>query len=188
MTSSIPRIAFEALPPRVRSLLASKVERLGYLGEFFAATAHQGDALAAFQEFTDASKGALDMRIVELIALTVATRSGVAYEKNQHERLSVRLGYGRDWVADVERLAPAEATLLTEDERLVQAFVLHAMATGGHGVAPQLDALAERMGPEDAVAVLFVLARYYAHALMVGCLGIGAPVPSIFEDGFGAAT
>ena len=32
----------------------------------------------------------------------------VDYEKNQHERLSVRKGYGRDWVEDVEKLEPED--------------------------------------------------------------------------------
>ena len=40
------------------------------------------------------------------------------------------------------------------------------------------------LGHENAVAVMMVMARYVAHALMINCMDIGAPVPSIFEDGF----
>ncbi len=38
--------------------------------------------------------------------LTTATLMENAYERNQHERLCVRLGLGREWIREVERLAP----------------------------------------------------------------------------------
>lgn len=74
---SIPRLAFDELRGDVADALRPKHEPLGYLGEFFAATAHQADALKAFIGFTDPAKGELDMQIVELIALTVATMKDV---------------------------------------------------------------------------------------------------------------
>lgn len=184
MSELIPRLAFDALPPAIASALESKYRRLGYLGEFFAATAHQPAALKAFIDFTDLSKGELDMRLVELIALTVATMKSVAYEKNQHERLAVKLGYGRDWVAAVECLAPEEQTLLDADEKVVQRFVIDAVASDGRGTGALLDAVVARLGVACAVAVLFVMGRYTTHAIIVNSLAIEAPVPSIFEDGF----
>lgn len=78
MSNKIPRLSFEELRADIAGSLAAKVQRLGYLGEFFAATAHQ------------------------------------------------------------------------------------------------------------AVAVLMVMGRSTAHAIIVNRLGIGPPVPSIFEDGFSA--
>lgn len=184
MTDKIPKLSFEELPQSVAELLQPKYERLGYLGEFFARTAHQAEALAAFIQFTDASKGALDMRLVELIALTVAAIKDIAYEKNQHERLSIRLGFGRDWVSQIEQLAPEEASLLGDSEKIVQRFVIDAVHSDGVGVTPVLDAMVDQLGHENAVAVMMVMARYTAHALLVNCLHIGPPVPSIFEDGF----
>jgi alkylhydroperoxidase family enzyme len=184
MSNTIPKLEFDQLPPAIAELLRGKVERLGYLGEFFARTAHQEAALKAFIEFTDASKGALSMRQVELIALTVACINDIAYEKNQHERLSVRLGFGRDWVTDVERLEPEQATRLDEDERCIQRFVIHAVRNGGRGSSQALAELSAALGHENAVAVMMVMARYVAHALMINCMDIGAPVPSIYEDGF----
>ncbi len=183
MTERIPKLDFDALPERIATLLEPKYRRLGYLGEFFARTAHQPDALAAFIEFTDAAKGGLDDRVVELIALTVATLQDVAYERHQHERLSVRLGFGRDWVAAVERLEP-ESALDDPAERVVQRFVIDAVRSAGHEAGPPLEGVADALGHRDAVAAMMVLARYYAHALMVNAMGIAAPVPSIFEDGF----
>jgi len=186
LTEKIPKLEFDQLPDSIAALLRPKYERLGYLGEFFARTAHQEPALRAFIEFTDAAKGALDMRIVELIALTVSVMKDVAYERNQHERLSVNLGFGRNWVEQVERLAPDTARL-SDAERTVQRFVIDAVNDDGHGVTTQLDAVVDALGHANAVAVMMVMARYTTHALLVNCLQIPAPVPSIFDDGYSGA-
>ena len=186
MSARIPRLSFEQLPPEIAEGLRAKVTRLGYLGEFFAATAHQPRALKAFMDFTDFSKGELDMRLVELIALSVATMKAVAYEKNQHERLAVKLGYGRDWVAAVEALAPEKQALINDDERAVQRYVMAAVERDGVDTGDLLQRVVERLGVEGAVAVMFVMGRYTSHAIMVNSLDIPAPVPSIFDDGFSA--
>ena len=184
MNSQIPRLRFEQLPAPIADALQAKYQRLGYLGEFFAATAHQPAALKAFIDFTDLSKGELDMQLVELIALTVATLKNVPYEKNQHERLAMKLGYGRDWVAAVERLEPAEVSELSEIARCVQRFVIAAVSHDGRGSGALLEEVVATLGVPGAVAVLFVMGRYTTHAIIVNSLGIEAPVPSIFEDGF----
>ena len=182
MTDRIPILSFEELPEKIAEQLEAKVERLGYLGEFFARTAHQPDALAAFNEFTNAAKGALDLKIVELIALTVATMKEVDYEKNQHERLSVRKGYGCAWVEEVEQLRPESASTLSGEEKVVQRFVIDAAESDGKSVTPQLDAVIDDFGYENAIAIMMVMARYTTHALLVNCMNIGPPVSSIFED------
>jgi hypothetical protein len=187
MNSKIPALEFEQLSPAIADLLRPKYERLGYLGEFFARTAHQEQALQGFIEFTNAAKGALDMRQVELIALTIACIKNVPYERNQHERLAVRLGFTRDWVLEVEQLQPRQAKLLDDAEKTVQQFVIHAVRTGGENSDEALGAVVASIGHENAVAVMMVMARYVAHALMVNCLGITAPVPSIFDDDFDGA-
>ena len=181
MSSRIPRLALDQLAPALAARLKPRVERLGYLGEFFQCAAHQPAALAAFVEFTEASKQGLDENLVELIALTAATRLGNDYERHQHERLSVRLGLGREWVAAVERCEPAA---LSDREAIVQRYVLRAIDMHGHGVSDELAAVVEALGPEPAVAVMMVLGRYLVHALIVNSLGLAPPVPSIFEDGF----
>lgn len=184
MTHLIPRFTFEQLPPDMASALRAKVRRLGYLGEFFAATAHQPEALKAFIDFTDLSKGELDTKLVELIALTVATMKNVLYEKHQHERLAYRLGYGREWVADVERLTPEAAPALNSIECEVQRFVIAAVTHDGIDTEPLLNRIVTALGVEQAVAVLFVVARYISHSVMVNSLGISAPVSSIFDPAF----
>lgn len=181
MTTSIPSLRFDELPESIAVLLRGKVERLGYLGEFFARTAHQEAALRTFIEFTDAAKGALDARIVELVALTVARMKDVPYELHQHERLAVKLGFGEDWVRAVERLAP-EGPVLSDAECRIQRYLIHAIEADGHGAGPLLDDMVARIGHEDAVAVMMVMSRYLGHAVMVNSMAIAAPVPSIFGE------
>jgi alkylhydroperoxidase family enzyme len=182
LTNSIPALSFDELPASIAALLEPKYRRLGYLGEFFARTAHQEAALKAFIEFTDAGKGSLTDDIVELIALTVATMKGVDYEKNQHERLSLKLGFSREWVADVERLLPPLATTFNETQRTVQVFLIAAVQRDGRDVTDLLDAVVGAIGYKAAVAVLMVMARYTTHAIIVNSLAITPPVPSIFAE------
>jgi len=181
MTDNIPKLSFDELPPAIADRLRAKYDRLGYLGEFFARTAHQPDALAAFIDFTDFSKDALDMRFVELIALTVAMMQGVDYEKHQHERLSEKLGFGKEWVRDVERLMPEDSEHLGAGEQVVQSFVIDAVRNDGVAATEKLDRVIDTLGHVDAVAVMFVMARYVAHALLVNSMNIESPVPSIFD-------
>lgn len=170
------------MPKRLAQALTPRVERLGYLGEFFQCVANQPDALLAFMEYTETAKDALDERIVELIALTMASLTRNEYERNQHERLAVRLALGRQWVDDVERLAPGE--LEAHDERVVQEFLLAAIPAMGRCEEQLFADVLESLGAEGAIAVLLVAGRYLVHALIVNSLRLSAPVPSIFEDGF----
>lgn len=183
MSNRIKRLEFGELRPDLAAQLKPRVDRLGYLGEFFRCAAHQPDALMAFQQFTEASKEGLDKRHVELIALTVASRIGNDYERNQHERLSVRLGFGHDWVRAVESLSP-ETAGLDGTERAIQRYVIDAIASNGRDVAPQFEKVVDAVGPQAAVAVMMVIGRYLVHGLIVNCLDLAPPVPSIFEDDF----
>lgn len=183
MDALIPRIEFDALPQDLRALLKPRVERLGYLGEFFKVGAHQPDALAAFVTFTETAKAGLPKSVVETIALTVAVSTGNAYERNQHERLSIRLGLGRDWVEAVERLVPDDAAI-GPTEAAVQTYVLAALADHGRGTQGAIADVTARLGAAGAVGVMMVVGRYLMHGLVVNGLGLAPPVPSIFEDGF----
>jgi hypothetical protein len=177
----IRRIALDGMGPDLRASLEARVERLGYLGEFFQCAANVPEALLHFVRFTDAAKGPLDDRIVELVAITLATLTQNRYELHQHERLAIRLGFERGWVQDVERLEPE---CLDGHEQLVQRYLLTAIPTHGRGATGALEALVDGLGPEGAVAVMLLAGRYLAHALVVNSLELSPPVPSIFEDGF----
>jgi hypothetical protein len=182
----IERLEFEELAPELANRLGARVRRLGYLGEFFKCAGHQPAALAAFIDFTEAGKSALDKRLVELIALTCANWMGNAYERNQHERLSVRQGFGRDWVDAVNQLAPDPAPVLQPAERRMQTLVLAILNSKGKAASALFDAAVEEWGQAQAIAVLMVIGRYVTHALIVNTLNLAPPVPSIFEDGFTA--
>jgi alkylhydroperoxidase family enzyme len=184
MNQAIPRLELEQMAPTLRTALEPRVARLRYLGEFFRCMAHQPDALLGFMQFTESAKSGLDQRTVETIALTVAALKGNDYERNQHERLAVRLGYGRNWVRDIESLQPAVAASLTDEDRRIQQFTLAVVRAEGRSTAPLVEDLARTMGPANAVAILMVIGRYVTHALLVGALALDPPVPSIFEDGF----
>lgn len=180
----IPRLSFEELEPTLARALEPRYRRLGYLGEFFRCMGHQPAALRAFVEFTEGAKATLDKPTIEVIALTVATATGNAYERNQHERLCIRTGFSRDWVREVEALNPDEAVHLSPRERTVQRWVL-AVAQRRFTEASELySAFLEQVGAAEAVAALLVVGRYVAHSAMVQTLQLSPPVPSIFEDGF----
>jgi hypothetical protein len=180
--NKLRRIDFEELPPRLAERLEARVKRLGYLGEFFRCTAHQPDALVAFIDFTEAGKRALAANLVELIALTCAGWMENPYERNQHERLCLKIGFSEDWIREVNRLTPEEAVVMSAAEALVQRFVIEMLSTKGLGAARMMDGLIEALGPAEAVAVLMIVGRYVVHALVVNSLSLEPPVASIFEE------
>jgi len=180
MSKKIPRLEMNELAPNVQETLAARVKRLGYLGEFFKCAGHNPDVLVSFMEMTEALKKALPDRLTETGSLTVAGLMGNDYERNQHERLSEKLGFGRDWVAAVNRLKPDAEGPMSEDERAVQRLAMAVVARRGHGVEAELEAAIGRIGPAQAMAVLFLIGRYVMHAYVVNALNLAPPVPSIF--------
>src|ERR1700687_3975911 len=145
MSKKIPRLERNELAPNAQETLAGRVKRLGYLGEFFKCSGHNPDVLVSFMEMTEALKHALPDRLTEVGSLTVAGLMGNDYERNQHERLSEKLGFGRDWVAAVNRLDPDAAGPMSEDERAVQRLALAVVERKGHDVDKELAALIDRM-------------------------------------------
>ena len=105
---------------------------------------------------------------------------GNDYERHQHERLSDKLGFGRDWIAAVNRLTPDAPGTMSEDERAVQRLAIGVVRRQGHDVQREFDAVIERIGPAHAMAALFLIGRYVMHAYVVNALNLAPPVPSIF--------
>jgi len=182
MTASVPRLELEALPVELAAALRPRVERLGYLGEFFKCTAHQPKALLSFMAFTDDLKEALPDTLTELVALTVARVMQNDYERNQHERLCRKLGFADVWIQTVEALQPEQGDLLRDDERRVQRLVLMMLARQGCDVEAELAAVVATIGAPQAIAVLLLVGRYVTHSLIVNALALAPPVSSLFAS------
>jgi hypothetical protein len=171
----------DGLPPPLAGMLRPKVERLGYLGEFFQCAANQPDALMSFMQFTDDLKAALPDNLTELVALTVSAYMSNTYERHQHERLCLKLGFNKDWIHQALSLSAEPNVALKADERLVHQLVLAVLETNGQGAGRELETMVEAIGPKQAVAVLLLIGRYMTHAVLVNTLRLAPPVPSPLE-------
>src|SRR5919202_1388955 len=140
MSKLIPRLSYAELDPALAEALRPKVERLGYLGEFFQCAAHQPQALLSFHRLTDDLKEALPDNLTELVALTVATLMNNAYERVQHERLALKLGFTEAWVREVVSLKAAGGGALSEAERLTQRLAVAVVERRGHDTTGELGA------------------------------------------------
>jgi alkylhydroperoxidase family enzyme len=170
-------IPFEELTPELQEMLGPRVERLGYLGEFFQYGAHQPDALAGFVRFSESLKDALPWELIEVVALTVAAETENSYERVQHERLSLRLGMSEAQVEAVlaGQLGPDDfspAQIATAD------LARCCARSAGRRCERRLAALRELVDEETAVGVLLLCGRYVAHAAVANSLGLRAPVAS----------
>ncbi|NNE37854.1 MAG: hypothetical protein HKN08_06070 [Gammaproteobacteria bacterium] len=182
MSKRIPRLEMEELEPRLQDTLRARVVRLGYLGEFFKCTGHAPDVLRHFMEMTEALKKTVPDKITETVALTIAVKTGNDYERNQHQRLSSKLGFGKDWIRSVEKLDPQNQELLSESERIVQEFALAAMDRMGNNCQQEFEKVLNVLEVSEAIGVLMLVGRYMTHAVAVNTLDLVPPKPSIFEE------
>lgn len=174
--------SFDELDAGLADVLRPRVERLGYLGGFFAAMARQPDAVAHFERFTLSLRGALPAELAEVVALTAATRLGNDYERHQHEHLALRSGLDAPWVAEVERCDPDRAVLLGPAARACQRYVLAAVDRLGADCGPLVDAVTAETDAATATGVVLLTARFVAHAVVSRTCELAPPVPSIFAD------
>ncbi|MGC1780989.1 MAG: carboxymuconolactone decarboxylase family protein [Acidobacteriaceae bacterium] len=183
MSDQIPRLSAKEMPPELASFLRPRIERLGYLGEFFQCTAHQPEALLSFLEFTEHLKHALPNRLTEVVALSVAVLMDNAYERVQHERLSLKLGFDEEWVREVLSLSADRDSFLSQQELVVQQLVISVATRGGRDTKSEFEAVTRAIGPAQAIAVLMLIGRYLSHALIVNTLNLAPPpIPSAQEN------
>ena len=178
----IARLTAEQLDPALRDLLQPTVDRLGYLGEFFAVAGHVPGAVPAFMQYTGAVKAPLSDRQNETLALTVCAALGADYERIQHERLSRRLEMSDAWIAAAEGREGAVAATLADDESLLRTLALAMLARNGNGCAAEIEAVAKAIGPPKAVAALLQITRFVTIAMLCNALQLTPPVPSIWDD------
>ena len=177
MSDLIPRLSLAQMPQELAAMLAPRVQRLGYLGEFFQCAANQPDALMCFQNFTEVLKQALPDRLTEVVALTSAQLMGNAYERVQHERLSLKLGLGQSWITEVLSFGESAKGELLEPELAVQRLVAAVIQRRGHSTRAELERVIMLIGHQKAVAVLMLIGRYLTHAVIVNSLELEPPVP-----------
>jgi len=179
MSDLIPRLSSGEMPPDLAEYLRPRVERLGYLGEFFQCAAHQPKALLSFMVLTEELRGALPNNLTEVVALSVSCLMNNAYERVQHERLCLKLGFDQKWIRDVEDLS--HRGTMRDEERLLQALVIAVVERRGHHCRPELEAVIRSIGHPKAIAALMLIGRYMTHALFVNCLALAPPVASPLE-------
>jgi hypothetical protein len=181
---TIARLELQDMREDLRRYLTPRVERLKYLGELFKCAGHAPGVLLSFMHFTDELKKALPDALTEVAVLTTASLMSNNYERNQHERLCIRLGYSAEWIAEVELLEPDAATRMTAEERAVQRYVIAAVETRALNVHREFARVLELLGASHSIALVMLVGRYITHALTVNTLELAPPVPSIFDDGF----
>lgn len=182
MSELIPRLSSGQMPLELADYLRPRVERLGYLGEFFQCGAHQPKALHTFMILTEELRSALPENLTETVALSVSCLMENAYERVQHERLCLKLAFDKEWIREVCSLAPGAATrMMKREERLVQSLVIAVVSRNGHDCKAELEAVIHAIGHAKAVGVLMLIGRYMTHALFVNCLELKPPVASPME-------
>ena len=180
-SDQLPRVPYEDFEPALKEALRPKVERLGYCGEIWQVGANVPKSTLSFCNLTEDLKDEMPMKVVELVALTVAGVMGNTYERNQHENLADKLGYGRDWIAAVNKLEGDGASVLSDEEKKIQKFVIAAIYRRGMECDKMFADVVKAVGPKTATGVLMSVGRCMMHAIFRNVLDLAPPVKSIFE-------
>lgn len=182
MSDRIPRIEFEDLDPALKEVFRPRVERLGYLGEFFRVMGAAPETLGGFYTITESLKKVLPDNFIEIVSLTLSAKHGNLYEQYQNEQLSLKLGLTKEWVAEALTPNVGPDSLFTPEEKAVQRFASAVAERTGQDVEQELDDLITAIGSEKTVAVMWLIGRTMTHALISNTLKLAPPVKSIFDE------
>src|SRR5207253_11364297 len=127
-------------------------------------------------------KDALPDNITEVVALTVAAKMRHSYERVQHERLALKLGFGEEWVREVLALEEKGRGRLSPEELMVQRFCISAVERDGQETTADFESVIKAIGYKDAIAVLMLIGRYVMHALIANSLALEPPVTSPLDS------
>ncbi len=169
-------LSFADLTDELQEKLAARVQRLGYLGAFFAYAGYQPAALGAFIDFTEALKSALPFPRAELVALTVARLMGNDYELEQHIRLCTVQNMPREWIDELA--APqsrGEGSALEASERKLVAFIEASVEHRGKVDRSMFAEIVAQEGASGAIGLLLMVSRYVAHATVSNVLALRSP-------------
>lgn len=178
----VPRIEYEDIEPELKELFRPRVERLGYLGEFFRVMSAQPKTMIGFFTITESLKTALPDNYTEIVSLALSSRYGNLYEQYQNEQLSRKLGFSDAWIREALEPKTGPDSVFKPDEKAVQAFAIAAGMTIGRDNQAEFETLVEAIGSEKAIAVLWLVTRTVSHALISNTLKLASPVKSIFAS------
>jgi hypothetical protein len=181
MSELVPRIEFNDLEPGLKELFRPRVERLGYLGEFFRVMSACPETMKGFFTITESLKTELPDNLSQLISVALSSRLGNTYEQHQNERLSLKLGLSEDWVRSALNSVDDPNSVFTPEEKAVQRYAIAAGQGIGRGVEDEFKALVAAVGPRKAIAVMWLVGRTITHAMISNTLHLASPVTSIFE-------
>lgn len=177
----LPRLSLEQVEPALRTELEPTVARLGYFGEFFQVFGAVPGAMSAFMTYTKAVKAPLSDAENELLALTVCSALDDNYERIQHERLSVRLGFSTQWIAAAEGRAGTDVSQLSPAEMALRQLALAVIARHGKDCGTQVISASAQLGPQKVAAALMQITRFMTIATLCNALSLSLPVPSVFD-------
>lgn len=178
----VPRIEFEDIEAELKELFRPRVERLGYLGEFFRVMSAQPETMKGFFTITESLKKALPDNYTEIVSLALSSRYGNLYEQYQNEQLSRKLGFSDAWIREALEPKSGPDSVFKADEKAVQNFAIAAGMSIGRDAKAEFEALVKAIGPEKAIAVLWLVTRTVSHALISNTLELESPVKSIFAN------
>ena len=178
----VPRIEFEDIEPELKELFRPRVERLGYLGEFFRVMSAQPKTMIGFFTITESLKTAIPDNYTEIVSLALSSRLGNLYEQYQNEQLSRKLGFSDAWIKEALEPKSGPASVFKPDEKAVQDFAIAAGMSNGRNNQAEFEALVKVIGSEKAIAVLWLVTRTVSHALISNTLQLASPVKSIFAS------
>jgi hypothetical protein len=178
--TTIRPLRLDEVDPTLRDMLQPTVNRLGYFGAFFQYAGHAPAMLTGFMQYSGALKGALPDDLNETIALTVCTKLDFAYERIQHERLSLKLGFDRTWIATL--VGRSDEEVLTTAQGHARTLAISFLAGESAEALGALDALAAETSEAVAMAALFQIARFRDICSIGRMLDMQLPVASIFSD------
>jgi hypothetical protein len=177
--TTIRPLTLEQVDPKLRDMLQPTVDRLGYFGEFFQYAGHAPGVLTGFMQYSGALKGALPDDLNEAIALTVCSHLEFEYERVQHERLSLKLGLEREWIATL--VGRSDKAVLTAAQQSVRVLALAVLAGQLDDARAALEGLAAETDEAVAVAALFQVMRFRDVCSIGRLLDMRLPVASIFS-------
>jgi hypothetical protein len=124
--------------------------------------------------------------LTETAALTIAATTGNAYERAQHERLSKRLGFPDEWIASLVGPEP-EPPGLSDAQADTRGLSLAMVDRDWERAESRLASLVARVGEQQAIGVLMLIARYLAHSAISNTLHLVAPETASAGDGVPAS-